>query len=267
MTDKRLPLPGERLEAICSEHPTPFHLYDERAIRDNARRLLAAFSVLGDGFKEFFAVKALPNPFILKILAEEGFGADASSLPEIVLAQKAGIRGEDIMFSSNDTPSAEFVAARAAGAIVNLDDILISAPCTMPRAFPSSPAAATTPARSKKATPSSASRSRRNTASRASSSFEGYRQLKAMGARRFGLHTMVASNELNPDYFVETGRLLFELVAELSKAVGIRFEFVNLGGGIGIPYRPEQDAVPLEKSPPGSRPPTTRSSGPQASLL
>ena len=247
MTDKRMPLSKERLEAICSEHPTPFHLYDERAIRDNARRLLATFLVLDDGFKEFFAVKALPNPFILKILAEEGFGADASSLAEIVLAQKAGIRGENIMFSSNDTPSPEFVAARAAGAIVNLDDISHIGALSDAGGIPELACCRYNPGPLKEGNAIIGKPEEAKYGFTREQLFEGYRQLKVKGAKRFGLHTMVASNELNPDYFVETGRLLFELVAELSKKLGIRFEFVNLGGGIGIPYRPEQDAVPLEK--------------------
>jgi diaminopimelate decarboxylase len=245
MTEKRVPLSKARLEEICSEHPTPFHIYDEAAIRDNARKLVDSFSILGDGFKEFFAVKALPNPFILKILAAEGFGADASSLPELVLARKAGIVGEDIMFSSNDTPAPEFAAARKAGAIVNLDDISHIEPLAKAAGIPELVCCRYNPGPLKEGNAIIGKPEEAKYGFTRGQLFEGYRELKARGARRFGLHTMVASNELNPDYFVETARLLFELAAEIAKSVGIRFEFVNIGGGIGIPYRPEQSAVPL----------------------
>ena len=246
MTEKSFPLSRERLEAICTEHPTPFHLYDERAIRDNALRLGEAFSILGDGFKEFFAVKALPNPYIVKILAALGFGADASSLPEIVLAQKAGLSGEEIMFSSNDTPDAEFAAARRAGAIVNLDD-LSHIDSLEAAGIPELACCRYNPGPLKEGNAIIGKPEEAKYGFTREQLFEGYRRLKAKGAGRFGLHTMVASNELNPDYFVETGRLLFDLAAEISKVLDIRFEFVNIGGGIGIPYRPEQSAVPLRR--------------------
>jgi diaminopimelate decarboxylase len=247
MTEKRVPLSKERLEAVCAEHPTPFHLYDERAIRDNAKRLTESFSVLGDGFKEFFAVKALPNPFIVKILAAEGFGADASSLPEILLAQKAGLVGEEIMYSSNDTPSSEFAAARRAGVIVNLDDISHIDTLAAAAGIPEILCCRYNPGPLKKGNAIIGKPEEAKYGFTREQLFEGYRRLKAMGVKRFGLHTMVASNELDPDYFVETGRILFELVVEISKALGIKFEFVNIGGGIGIPYRPEQTAVPLRR--------------------
>jgi diaminopimelate decarboxylase len=247
MTEKRVPLSKERLEGVCAEHPTPFHLYDERAIRDNAKRLTESFSVLGDGFKEFFAVKALPNPFIVKILAAEGFGADASSLPEILLAQKAGLVGEEIMYSSNDTPSSEFAAARRAGVIVNLDDISHIDTLAAAAGIPEILCCRYNPGPLKKGNAIIGKPEEAKYGFTREQLFEGYRRLKAMGVKRFGLHTMVASNELDPDYFVETGRILFELVVEISKALGIKFEFVNIGGGIGIPYRPEQTAVPLRR--------------------
>ncbi|MGO8695422.1 MAG: diaminopimelate decarboxylase family protein [Rectinemataceae bacterium] len=252
MTEKSFPLSRERLEAICTEHPTPFHLYDERAIRDNALRLGEAFSILGDGFKEFFAVKALPNPYIVKILAALGFGADASSLPEIVLAQKAGLSGEEIMFSSNDTPDAEFAAARRAGAIVNLDD-LSHIDSLEAAGIPELACCRYNPGPLKEGNAIIGKPEEAKYGFTREQLFEGYRRLKAKGAGRFGLHTMVASNELNPDYFVETGRLLFDLAAEISKVLDIRFEFVNIGGGIGIPYRPEQSAVPLRRVAEGLR--------------
>ena len=245
MTEKKVPLSKDRLEAILSEHPTPFHLYDEAAIRANARSIKEAFAVFGDGFKEFFAVKALPNPFIIKILASEGFGADASSLPEILLAQRAGISGENIMFSSNDTPLREFAAAGSAGAIVNLDDISHIAPLIKAAGVPQIVCCRYNPGPLKKGNAIIGKPEEAKYGFTRDQLFEGYRQLKARGVKRFGLHTMVASNELDPEYFIETGRLLFELVAEISKTLGIKFEFVNIGGGIGIPYKPEQSAVPL----------------------
>jgi diaminopimelate decarboxylase len=247
MTEKSVPLSKERLEAICSEHPTPFHIYDERGIRDNARRLVEAFSIFDGGFREFFAVKALPNPFVIKLLAAEGFGADASSLPEIQLAQKAGLSGEAIMFSSNDTPSREFAAAGRAGAIVNLDDISHIDSLMKAAGVPEIVSCRYNPGPLKAGNAIIGKPEEAKYGFTREQLFEGYRELKARGVKRFGLHTMVASNELDPEYFVETGRLLFELAVELSRAVGLRFEFVNIGGGIGIPYRPEQSAVPLRR--------------------
>jgi diaminopimelate decarboxylase len=245
MTDKRVPLGKERLEAICAEHPTPFHLYDEAAIRAGARRLVEAFSILPGGFKEYFAVKALPNPFILKLLAAQGFGADASSLPEIELALRSGMRGPDIMFSSNDTPKVEFAAALEAGAIVNLDDITHIESLEAAGGIPELVCCRYNPGPLKEGNAIIGRPEEAKYGFTRDQLFEGYRELKRRGARRFGLHTMVASNELSPGYFVETGRILFELAAELSRELGIRFEFINIGGGIGIPYKSEQDAVPL----------------------
>ncbi len=249
---KRVPLSRERLEAICAEHPTPFHLYDEAAIRRNARAFLEAFSVLGGGFKEYFAVKALPNPYILKILAAEGFGADASSLPEIELAMRSGIAGEDIMFTSNDTPASEFSAARAAGAVINLDDLshVDALGDFGPREVVS---CRYNPGPLKGGNAIIGKPEEAKYGFTRGQLFEGYRILRDRGVRRFGIHAMVASNELDPEYFVETGRILFELAVELSEALGIRFEFVNLGGGIGIPYRPGEEAVPLARVAEGLR--------------
>jgi diaminopimelate decarboxylase len=242
MSEKRLPFTRERLEAIAAGHPTPFHIYDERGIRENARALLAAFS-WAEGFQEFFAVKACPNPHILRILAEEGFGADASSLTELVLAERCGLAGEKVMFSSNDTPAVEFVKARDLGVIINLDDIshipFLSEHAGLPdliclRYNPG-------PLRGGNAIIGKPEEAKYGFTR--DQLFEGYRMVRERGVKRFGLHTMVVSNELNVDYHVETARMLFDLVAELSRELGIRFEFVNLGGGVGIPYRPEQAAV------------------------
>ncbi len=242
----QLPFNLEEITKIIQDYPTPFHIYDEKAIRENARKFKTAFGKL-EGFKEYFAVKALPNPFILKILKSEGFGTDCSSLPELLLAEKVGIRGENIMFSSNDTPAAEYFKAKELGAIINLDDIshieFLEQNAGMPDliCFRYNPG----PARTGNAIIGKPEEAKYGFTKK--QLFEGYAQCRAKGVKRFGLHTMVASNELNYQYFVETARMLFDLVVEISKTVGIRFEFVNLGGGIGIPYRLDQEAVPYEK--------------------
>lgn len=246
MADKRIPLTREQLEAIARDYPTPFHIYDEAAIRANVRRLFKAFSWATD-FREYFAVKATPNPYLLNILREEGCGADCSSLPELILADKSGIHGESIMFTSNDTPLHEFAKAVELGAIVNLDDLthldyLFQGLGRIPEliCFRYNPG----PLRLGNAIIGNPEEAKYGCTRE--QLIEGYRRAKKLGATRFGLHTMIASNELDSHYFVETAVMLFSLVGELSAKLGIRFEFVNLGGGIGIPYRPDQHAVDLE---------------------
>ncbi|MEI6211586.1 MAG: diaminopimelate decarboxylase [bacterium] len=247
MSRKNLSLPfnREQIESIERQFPTPFHLYDEAGIRANARRLLAAFA-WNPGFKEFFAVKACPNPYIMKILRAEGFGADCSSMPELLLAEQVGIRGEEIMFTSNDTPADEFVQARALGAIVNLDDLTHLSFLEKSAGLPELICFRYNPGPLKGGNAIIGHPEDAKYGFTREQLFEGYRLAKARGVKRFGLHTMVASNELNPQYFIDTAELLFDLVVEISKQVGITFEFVNLGGGIGIPYKPEQETVDLE---------------------
>nr|MDO8119352.1 diaminopimelate decarboxylase [Candidatus Sigynarchaeota archaeon] len=250
MTIKTIPLDRDALLKIIKKHPTPFHLYDETAIRENARRFIKAFSwVEGGGFKNYFAVKALPNPFILKVLKEEGMGTDCSSLPELLLSEHVGITGENIMFSSNDTPSEEFVKAKALGGIINLDDIshidVLDKIAGMPdlicfRYNPGSLKQSGVNAIIGKPEDAKYGLTRPQL-------IDAYRIAKEKGAKRFGLHTMVASNELNPDSFVETARLLFEVVVEVHEKTGIKMEFVNMGGGIGIPYKLDQEPVDLER--------------------
>jgi len=242
MVSKRLPFTKEQMARIIEKYPTPFHIYDEAAIRANARRLKEAFSRF-DGFKEYFAVKALPNPFILKILKEEGFGTDCSSLPELILAERVGILGEEIMFTSNDTPAEEFVKARELGAIINLDDISHIPFLERHAGIPDLICFRYNPGPLKRGNAIIGHPEEAKYGFTREQLFEGYRMVMAKGARRFGLHTMVASNELDPAYFVETASILFDLVVEIHGALGIRFEFVNIGGGIGIPYRPEQEPV------------------------
>lgn len=242
MVSKELPFTKPQIEEIIKTYPTPFHIYDEKAIRDNAEDMKRAFSVV-NGFKEFFAVKALPNPYILKILAEHGFGADCSSLPELLLAEKAGIKGENIMFSSNDTPAEEFKKAKEMGAIINLDDISHIEYLEEVAGLPEIVCFRYNPGPLKGGNELIGKPEEAKYGFTREQLFEGYEMLKQKGVKRFGLHTMVASNELNVDYFVETARILFEVIVEISEKVGIGFEFVNLGGGIGIPYKPEQERI------------------------
>lgn len=242
MVSKKLPFTKEEILKITEKYPTPFHIYDEKAILENARRLKEAFKAVS-GFKEFFAVKALPNPYILKLLKAEGFGADCSSLPELILAEKAGLTGEEIMFSSNDTPSEEFVKAKELGAYINLDDLSHIEYLEKHAGLPEIVCFRYNPGPLKEGNAIIGTPEEAKYGFTREQLFEGYKILKEKGIKRFGLHTMVASNELDPKYFVETARLLFELIVEISEKVGITFEFVNLGGGIGIPYRPEQEPV------------------------
>lgn len=246
MNNKTLPFTKSQIEKIIEKYPTPFHIYDEKAIRENARNFNKIFSEL-NGFKEFYAVKACPNPHLLKILKEEGFGTDCSSLPELLMSEKVGITGENIMFTSNNTPAEEFVKAKKLGAIINLDDFshigFLERHAGLPEllSFRFNPG----PARVGNSIIGNPAEAKYGFTR--DQLFKGYKIIKEKGVKRFGLHTMVASNELNPDYFIETAKMLFELVVEIEKKLKIRMEFVNLGGGIGIPYKPGDRPVDLKK--------------------
>ena len=242
------PLDHEQLAGLVKTFHTPFYLYDERAIRDNLKYFTKAFSIF-PSFREHFAVKAMPNPYMLKILGEEGCGTDCSSLPELMLSDMAGITGEKVMFTSNETPAAEFQYACGHGNICNLDDIthidfLKSAlggklPDLMCFRYNPGPLKEGGNAIIGKPEEAKYGLTRGQL-------FEAYAACRAAGVRRFGLHTMVASNELNPDFFVDTADILFDLCVELKDKLGVRIEFVDLGGGIGIPYKPGQKKVDLE---------------------
>jgi diaminopimelate decarboxylase len=244
MAGRFVPFTKDQLESIIATHPTPFHIYDEKAIRENARKLKEQFS-WAPGFREYFAVKATPNPYILKVLKEEGFGADCSSMPELILSEKVGLSGEYIMFSSNDTPSQEYQKAKELGAIINLDDIshisFLEQHVGLPEllCFRFNPG----PLREGNAIIGKPEEAKYGFTK--AQLLEGYRIIKAKGVRRFGLHTMIASNELDPYYFADTAKMLFELVVEVSKTLDVRIEFINIGGGIGVPYKPEQKPVDL----------------------
>ncbi len=246
MSEKRVPFSTEQLERIAAEYPTPFHIYDESGIRANARRLKAAFS-WNPGFKEYFAVKACPNPYLMVILRSEGFGMDCSSLPELLLSEEVGVLGEEIMFTSNNTPEDEFVKAKSQGAIINLDDITHIPFLERCAGLPEMICLRYNPGPLKGGNAIIGNPEEAKYGFTREQLFEGYRELKAKGVKRFGLHTMVASNELNPQYFIDTAELLFQLAVDIAREVGITFEFINLGGGIGIPYRPEQAGVDLEQ--------------------
>jgi diaminopimelate decarboxylase len=252
MSDKTFPFPLEVVERIADTMPTPFHLYDEKAIVANARYIKEAFS-WAPGFKNYFAVKACPNPVIMDLLHREGFGSDCSSLPELVLSEKTGITGEEIMFTSNDTPAEEFREAKRLGAIINLDDISHIAYLDEAAGMPEHICFRYNPGDARSGNVIIGQPSEAKYGLTRDQIVEAYRLARDRGAARFGLHTMVASNELDPEYFIETGRMLFELAVELKNKLGIRLEFVNLGGGIGIPYKPDQEPVDLQRVSDGIR--------------
>ena len=243
--NKPLPVPASEILALAERVPTPFHLYDEAGMLENVRRMKAAFAWHPD-FREYFAVKACPNPSIMASLATEGVGADCSSLAELILAERVRLPGDMIMFTSNDTPVEEFAKAKELGAVINLDDIshidFLRDTCGLPDLV----CCRYNPGPLKEGNAIIGKPEEAKYGFTRKQLFEGYRMLRDAGVKRFGLHTMVASNELSPEYFIETATMLFELVGELSDELGITFELINLGGGIGIPYRPEQKPVDFE---------------------
>ncbi len=246
MADKTLPFSKAEISAIKENHPTPFHIYDEKGIMNNIRRLKKAFDWAD--FTEYFAVKAAPNPFIMKLLKTEGIGADCSSIAELLLAEKIGVVGEDIMFTSNDTPVYEFKKANDLGAIINFDDIShLKYFEENVGELPELVCFRYNPGKAKEGNLIIGHPEEAKYGFTRDQLIEGYRYCKEKGVKRFGLHTMVASNELDYTYFIETAEILFNEVLDINKAVGIEFEFVNLGGGIGIPYLPTEEAVDLEK--------------------
>lgn len=240
------PLNNEQLKELVKKFPTPFYLYDEKAIRQNMREFTKAFSIF-PLFREHFAVKACPNPYILKILASEGCGADCSSAPELMLSEMSGIKTDHVIFTSNETPASEYQLAYKQGNIINLDDIthieylknalggkLPETICF--RYNPGSLKQGGVNAIIGKPEEAKYGLTREQI-------LEAYAICKKEGVKHFGLHTMVASNELNPDSFAETSKILFELCVELKEKVGVRIEFTDLGGGLGIPYKPDQKKV------------------------
>jgi diaminopimelate decarboxylase len=231
-----------QLEEITKTYPTPFHLYDEKGIRENAKKLKEAFS-WNPGYKEYFAVKATPNPYILKILQEYGCGTDCSSATELMMSEACGFSGHDIMFSSNDTPPEEFKLCNDLGGIINLDDIThiecleetlgfipktISCRYNPGGVFEMSNGIMDNPGDAKYGMTTE-------------QIFEAYKILKAKGAEEFGIHAFLASNTVTNEYYPKLARVLFELAVKLNKETGAHIKFINLSGGIGIPYRPDQE--------------------------
>lgn len=238
------PLSKAQLDDLISKFPTPFYLYDEKAIRENMQKFTKAFSIF-PVFREHFAVKACPNPYILKILAQEGCGADCSSLPELILSKKSGILGKKVIFTSNETPAEEYKYAYENGNIINLDDFThIEYLKNAIGKLPDTICFRYNPGNNKQGCNSIIGKPEEAKYGLTREQIiKAYKICKEEGVKHFGLHTMVASNELNPDFFIDTAKLLFELCAEIKEKTGVRIEFVDLGGGLGIPYRPEQKAV------------------------
>jgi diaminopimelate decarboxylase len=230
------------LDRVVAHFGTPFHIYDEAGIRGTGAKLKSAFGQLA-GFREYFAVKALPNPSVLAIMRAMGFGFDCSSAPELMLGRRIGARGEDLMFTSNNTDQREFqVAARDGGCILNLDDIsLVPKVPQFPElvCFRYNPG----PRRTGNAIIGNPVEAKYGLAHE--QVVEAYRQAIGRGAKRFGIHTMVVSNERNYRFMVQTVAMLFELIEWVSQELDIRFEFMNMGGGLGIPYRPEDEPLDL----------------------
>lgn len=230
----------EQLKEIVKQYPTPFHLYDEKGIRENVRAVQKAFA-WNKGFKEYFAVKATPNPFIIKILHEMGCGCDCSSLTELMLSEALGITGKEVMFSSNATPPQEYKKAAEIGAIINLDDIthidfledLVGIPKTISCRY--NPGGVFKISTDIMDNPGDA-----KYGFTTEQLFEGFRILKEKGVEHFGIHAFLASNTVTNEYYPYLARTLFQTAVELKKQTGAHIQFINLSGGIGIPYSPNQ---------------------------
>lgn len=230
-----------QVDEMIKKYPTPFHLYDEKGIRENARKLYQAFS-WNKGFKEFFAVKATPNPTILRILKEEGCGTDCSSLTELMMSDKLGFTGDEIMFSSNDTPAEEFILAKKLDATINLDDFthidFLEKTAGIPEkiccrynpggTFSISTTIMDNPGDAKYGMTKD-------------QIIEAYRILKDKGVKRFGMHAFLASNTVTNDYYPVLARTLFEVAVEIKEKTGVKLDFINLSGGVGVPYTPDKE--------------------------
>ncbi|MBQ7264912.1 MAG: diaminopimelate decarboxylase [Firmicutes bacterium] len=236
----------EKIEEIVKTIPTPFHIYDEKGIRENARKLMKAFS-WNKGYREFFAVKATPTPAILNILKEEGCGTDCSSETELMMSQKCGFNGDYIMFSSNDTPKEEFAFANKLGATINLDDIthieVLKNTCGIPKKISCrfNPGGVFSLGTDIMDNPGDAKYGMTRQQLK-----DAYKQLKALGAEEFGMHAFLASNTVSNDYYPTLAKILFELAVEIKNETGISLSFINLSGGVGIPYTPDKAPNDIE---------------------
>ncbi len=238
----------EQLEQITQQYPTPFHLYDEKGIRENARRLKQAFA-WNPGFREYFAVKATPTPQILKILQQEGCGVDCSSLTELMMVQRCGFSGREIMFSSNDTPAQEFTLANQLGATINLDDLthvdfLQKTLGTLPEMVCCryNPGGTFQLTESKEGFQVMDNPGDAKYGMTRPQMAQAFRRLKQLGVKDFGIHAFLASNTISNAYYPALARILFQLAVELKEETGCHIAMINLSGGVGIPYRPDQPA-------------------------
>ena len=238
---KRPFITKEQAAEIIKKFPTPFHIYDEKSIRENARKLNQAFA-WNKGFREYFAVKATPNPSILKILKEEGCGTDCSSYSELLMSKKCGFKNPEIMFSSNDTPIEEFRYANEIGAIINLDDIThieaLEKACGVPETIccrynPGGKFAISTTIMDN---PGDAKYGMTK-----EQIIEAYKILKTKGAKKFGIHAFLASNTVSNEYYPTLARILFTLAVEIKEAADVEISFINLSGGVGVPYTPDKE--------------------------
>ncbi len=238
----------EQLQTITKQYPTPFHLYDEKGIRDTARALYKAFS-WNPGYREFFAVKATPNPQILKILKEEGCGTDCSSLTELMMSDRCGFAGDQIMFSSNDTPAEEFALAAKLGATINLDDIshidfLKDTIGYIPKKISCryNPGGTFTLGESEEGFQVMDNPGQAKYGMTRPQMTQAFRRLKELGAEEFGIHAFLASNTLSNEYYPALAAILFQMAVELKNETGCHITFINLSGGVGVPYLPDQPA-------------------------
>ena len=239
-------LSKEQAERIAAVYPTPFHIYDEQAIRENARRVNQAFS-WNPGFREYFAVKATPTPGILRVLREEGCGVDCSSLTELMMAEKCGFTGSEIMFSANETPGEEYVLAHKLGGYINLDDITHVEYLRETLGFiPETICCRYNPGGVFELTSSEEGFQVMDSPKDAKYGmtteqlYEAFSRLKELGAKRFGIHAFLASNTISNDYYPALAGILFRLAADLQEKTGCKIDFINLSGGVGVPYRPDQ---------------------------
>uniref|UniRef100_M4BSZ3 Diaminopimelate decarboxylase n=1 Tax=Hyaloperonospora arabidopsidis (strain Emoy2) TaxID=559515 RepID=M4BSZ3_HYAAE len=248
-----LPLPTsalQRLDALAEIYGTPLQLYDEQLIRENARRLLSAFRAHFPDFQQFYAVKALPNPAVIKLLHQEGCGMDCSSSAELHIVKELGVSGDQIIFTSNFTAQKDLATAFDQGVIINLDDVSLidstvaaRGKCPELMSFRLNPGLGRTDSETKS-----------NVLGGPDAKFgvppfqivEAYRKAQQAGAKRFGIHMMTGSCVMDQEYWRETVTVLFKAIVQLKNELSIEFEFMNIGGGLGIPYRKDQDAVNVE---------------------
>lgn len=234
-------LTKEQIKEVVKTYPTPFHIYDEKGIRENARKMAKAFS-WNKGFKEYFAVKATPNPFLMQILKEEGCGFDCSSLTELMMSEAVGSTGTEIMFSSNATPAEEFVKAKELGAIINLDDFTHVAYLEKVAGLPKkiccryNPGGVYAVSNSIMDNPGDAKYGMTK-----EQLTEAFRIMKEKGVEEFGIHSFLCSNTVTNEYYPMLARTLFELAVEMKEKTGVHITFINLSGGVGVPYYPDQE--------------------------